>query len=926
MIDRTPDNASPFRRRRQRLFGLFRRRTAIHRRVHGFRQSAILMGALVLTLVGGAQPVLAGAGNLAYRGLSSQPPTGYLPSPQFYDLSSGPATLNFSFKVTNPSPNTVSLPLDLDLSHIVTYNFHDVSTGQPGVPANSVLVTDQNMVTALAIQVPVASKPFPLTIAPNSTQTFTASMTLSTCGFFQFDIRSPLDGNGRGLDAGVIRVLGCMGTPAVSTTAVPSTALVGTLIHDTATVSGGNQPTGTVSFALHAPGDTQCFGPDLVAGLPGFKNLPFTAGQALTSASAPTTHVGTYRWVATYSGDASNRFVSSGCNAELVTIGRSAAAISTTASPVDGKLGTAIHDTAAVAGGYGTLTGSVSFALFGPADSTCAGNDLVATLSGFKNVPLSGTKADSAAFTPTLAGTYQWVATYSGNLFNNPSSSACGSEPVTIAGTTLAVPTIATTPSGPGPVGTSISDLAKVSGGSAPTGTVSFALYGPGDGTCAGPDLVQGLTGFKNVPLSGGSSVSNQFATTMVGTYRWVATYSGDAHNQSVTSGCVEEPVTTVKATAGFTSVPSEGGVLGISVNDEALVSGGYHPTGTVSFSLYGPGDPSCAGPDLLAGLPGFHAVPLVGGTATSPQFTPGLVGTYDWLATYSGDANNVPATHACGLEIVVITPPPGTPGISTAPSAGGPVATVVSDTATLSGGASPSGTVSFSLYGPGDTTCTGPDLTAGLAGFKNVPLALGKAASGGYTTNSVGTFRWVATYSGDAHNHAVGSPCGAETVVISQARPEIATLASPSSGLVGIRIHDTATLSSGVNPSGTVSFSLYGPGDATCSGTDLLAGNTSFKNIPLSNHQAVSAEFSTTQVGTYNWVAAYSGDANNAAQSSICGSEPVTTGSVLGAVSSAAPAQTGDLSMTLLLLGLLLLPMGMVLVVVGMGLRRRHA
>ena len=47
-------------------------------------------------------------------------------------------------------------------------------------------------------------------------------------------------------------------------------------------------------------------------------------------------------------------------------------------------------------------------------------------------------------------------------------------------------------------------------------------------------------------------------------------------------------------------------------------------------------------------------------------------------------------------------------PGISTTPSAGGSVGTAIFDTATVTGGVTPTGTVTFNLFGPGNTTCTG--------------------------------------------------------------------------------------------------------------------------------------------------------------------------------------------------------------------------
>ncbi len=82
-----------------------------------------------------------------------------------------------------------------------------------------------------------------------------------------------------------------------------------------------------------------------------------------------------------------------------------------------------------------------------------------------------------------------------------------------------------------------------------------------------------------------------------------------------------------------------------------------------------------------------------------------------------------------------------------------------------------------------------------------------------------MGTYHWVAIYGGDANNSTVSSGCAAEPVTITQATPTIATTPS-AGGPVGTSIFDTATVSGGVNPTGTVTFNLFGPGDATCTGT----------------------------------------------------------------------------------------------------------
>jgi hypothetical protein len=111
--------------------------------------------------------------------------------------------------------------------------------------------------------------------------------------------------------------------PQITTT--PSLGrVVGTLIHDTATVTGGQSPTGTVTFTLYAPGDTVC------------ESAVFTDTKPLGVASGAyaTTAAGTYRWKARYNGDANNATATSGCQEELVTV--SAPPVTVSTPPVGG--------------------------------------------------------------------------------------------------------------------------------------------------------------------------------------------------------------------------------------------------------------------------------------------------------------------------------------------------------------------------------------------------------------------------------------------------------------------------------------------------------------------------------------------------------------------------------------------------------------
>jgi len=77
------------------------------------------------------------------------------------------------------------------------------------------------------------------------------------------------------------------------------------------------------------------------------------------------------------------------------------------------------------------------------------------------------------------------------------------------------------------------------------------------------------------------------------------------------------------------------------------------------------------------------------------------------------------------------------------------------------------SATVTFRLYGPGDATCT----TAINGGGEVRPLSGGAAATvAGVLIGQaqVGTYRWVASYSGDQFNSPFATACGAEIHTIS--------------------------------------------------------------------------------------------------------------------------------------------------------------
>ena len=200
------------------------------------------------------------------------------------------------------------------------------------------------------------------------------------------------------------------------------------------------------------------------------------------------------------------------------------------------------------------------------------------------------------------------------------------------------------------------------------------------------------------------------------------------------------------------------------TLTDTAALTGRVNPSGdSVTFTLYGPDDTTCTGAPVFTS----SLRPITSGSATSAGFTPSTAGVYRWKASYSGDANNLPVAGACNdaHESTAVTPAATT--IATTASANIVLGGTISDTATVSGrvSAQPGATVQFRLYAPGDGTCTG---TPVFSPAVSQPVASGPVSSPPFTPVSAGTYRWVASYSGDANNAPVTGACNAASETVS--------------------------------------------------------------------------------------------------------------------------------------------------------------
>ncbi|HEY1734617.1 MAG TPA: hypothetical protein VGG23_09230, partial [Acidimicrobiales bacterium] len=458
--------------------------------------------------------------------------------------------------------------------------------------------------------------------------------------------------NGVSPDATQSFTLTVHAAPSISTQSQPSSVAVGGSIADQATVSGGDSPTGTVTFDLYDNASA--------SGTPLFTDTETLSGGSATSASYTTTATGTDYWVATYNGDANNNPESSGNADDPVTVGLASPSISTTQQPASVTVGASVADQATVSGGYNP-SGTVTFDLYDNADAT--GTPLFTDTE-----PLSGGSAISDSYSTTGAGTDYWVATYNGDTNNSPVSSGSGDEPVMVAQT---APSISTSDPGSGAAGTAISAAsisATLSGASASaSGTVTFTVFGPQSG--APTDCSSGGTTVGTAPVSGNGSYSpsSSYTPTAGGDYYWYATYSGDSNDGAANSGCgASMPETVVTTVTSLSLAAPSSGTAGTAISASSvaatLSNAAASASGTVTFTVFGPetGAPT----DCSSGGTTVGTAPVSGGGSYSPfsSYTPAGAGDYYWYASYNGDANDSSASSGCGASMQETVVAPASP------------------------------------------------------------------------------------------------------------------------------------------------------------------------------------------------------------------------------------------------------------------------
>lgn len=323
------------------------------------------------------------------------------------------------------------------------------------------------------------------------------------------------------------------------------------------------------------------------------------------------------------------------------------------------------------------------------------------------------------------------------------------------------------------------------------------------------------------------------------------------------------------------------------AVSDQAVVDisgGSATPAGSVTFFLCEQPTGTCTTGGTEVG-----STSIAGGTYPRTVYSPTAYVTkatrYCWRGEYSGDtANGIgPKTESSAAECFTVNPV--TPTLSTVATDDVPVGGTVGDTATLSGtapkpvnasgvsltssaGSAATGTITFRLHQKTATGCgsqVGSDVVVNVSGdgAYSVPVASRIQPPG------VGTFHWVASYSGDSPNtnaetHNTGCNVAAE---------EVSTFSVPSSLTSAQKWipRDTVTVSAPAGTGdlgGTVYFALFD--NATCSGTAIFTDSKAVAGPSGATVTSVTSANGPVQdtTGSFSWKVSY--DSTNPAQRDI--------------------------------------------------------
>ena len=331
-------------------------------------------------------------------------------------------------------------------------------------------------------------------------------------------------------------------------------------------------------------------------------------------------------------------------------------------------------------------------------------------------------------------------------------------------------------------------------------------------------------------------------------------------------------------------------GNAGVDVTDSAdvTVNGTNTWSGTLHFFLCGPiatGTCDTGGLEIGSGTPVDQdtTMPVVSDPAHLTS-----VGRYCWRGFFDSATEGVDdrtdSTEGECFEVLPVTPTLttsagpdvilGNPitdsatltGTAFQPGTDGPDATYPSINATMTTPAD--GTITFTLFGPGDCTSV-------PTGFSPITVDVSGDSPPDYTASftptQVGTFTWVAVYSGDDPNTNGAGPTacpdsGEEVVVTGNAQSSSAQRWLPN---------DRVTLTGDTNLNGTLTVTLYSGDNCGATSGSAIPGQSYTFNVVNGDKNGVSFNTNNTSFfvgtnpdgtaggapGAYSWLVHYVDD-----------------------------------------------------------------
>jgi len=358
-----------------------------------------------------------------------------------------------------------------------------------------------------------------------------------------------------------------------------------------------------------------------------------------------------------------------------------------------------------------------------------------------------------------------------------------------------------------------LTDTATLTGGYYETGTITFTLYNPSNV----------LVDTETVTVCGNGSYTTPTAYTLptsgtaAGTYQWDAIYSGDSNNAKTSDN--NDPNEQVKVLAASPSLTTCASPTAVTLGSTANCQ--------ISTTLqcgFGWNDNSFILSDPSACTPGKFICQI-----DNEQILCSYTSGNTCQVLQRGYNGTQPCSHNGG-DCVTLTAAPA-----------------LTDTATLTGGYYETGTITFTLYNPGNVLVDTETMTVCGNGSYTTPTAYTLPTSGAVA----GTYTWHTAYAGDANNNSPADQGGtAEQTVVSKATPTV--VACDVGGVyTGNPFMATAT-AAGVGGGGTLACATLDSGTLTFS----YYVGCSPSGSPLGS--------APTNAGTYTVVAHYTSDNAN--------------------------------------------------------------